>query len=393
MRVRYFPCAAAAFVCLSACSIHPIPFDIPGYRTVDIVRKICCETAKAIDLHVVQPVLKSNASRDKKQDMLTEYLRTGIGYRFTFTITETNSSGATAGFKLPVTLGTFTLGIGGEAERERSGTRDIAVADSFGETLLEIYELSEREVEKTIKSKLPGLPPVKIKVKIKVVDLSRPKECAQEAKGENWVYPITGRIGMDETIRTFVELDKLKLLDAKQEEFEISSAEPQARRFTTYMNRNTALSLAIINDKLAIEFPTPPGNAAATLYAGKAKRPPGGGGGKTRRATGEGEGKDKDKDGEGKTKAFSDQLEFTTTVKVNTNPQIELKPVGSGLRIAEAGGTFAGERVDKHKVIIAITPAKKDETSNETTERANDAATYFSNQSDVRAFTKALSKR
>ena len=32
---------------VGACSIHPIPFDVPGYNTVDIVRKIRCEAAKA----------------------------------------------------------------------------------------------------------------------------------------------------------------------------------------------------------------------------------------------------------------------------------------------------------------------------------------------------------
>jgi hypothetical protein len=375
MRILHPICIAA--LGLSACSIHPIPFDVPGYRTVDIVRKIRCEAAKAIDLHVVQAF---NSKSDKKT--LEQYLRTAIVYRFTFTITESNNAGAAAGFKLPLTHGTFTLGLGGGAERERSGTRDLTVTDTFGETLEEIYEVGPDSVKGADGKMRP------------VLHLERePKACAQEAKGENWIHPITGRIGLDESIRTFVGLSRLQLLDDKGKELDLPMEAPKtppAKPMSKAPLKKMApvaripSSLLIVNEKLAVRL-----KLAPTLYAGRRDLK------KDKRRDRDGAG-DRDRakpEGEGKTKGFSDELEFVTTFRANANPKIELKPVGSGLRLTEAEATVAGERVDKHKVIITITPSKKGESAKDTVARAENDSKTTSQVSDMRNLAKAFSKR
>ena len=235
----------------AGCSIHPIPFDSPGYRTIDIVKKIRCETKRALDKFYQKEEFKRNL-----------YDRMSIGYRFTFTITENNRIGAGAGLDFPVTKGTFTLGTSAGAERQRLGEREFTIVDTFREA-------------------------------------RDPKVCSVEATGENHAYPITGIIGLEEVVRTFLELQGLG----------IGKLPPVA-------------------------FDLPP-RARGMAPKKKAK---------------------KDAAPDGKTEEFVETFEFTTTLKASVNPGVELKAISSRLAALDASATLAADRTDKHQLVVTLAP-------------------------------------
>jgi len=148
---------------VSACSIHPIPNDVTGDTTVDIAKKIRCEAKRAIELY----------------DPQNKLARASIGYNFVFTITENNNASGSAIFALPFTHGIFTLGLGGGAERRRVGEREFLIVDYFEE--------------------------------------ARKEDCSVQATRANYRYPITGIIGLEEIVSTFMELNKRDLLEAPKE--------------------------------------------------------------------------------------------------------------------------------------------------------------------------------
>jgi hypothetical protein len=236
----------------AGCSIHPIPFDVPGYRTIDIVKKIRCETKRALD--------KFSQKEEFKRRL---YDRMSIGYRFTFTITENNKAGAGAGLEFPVTNGNFILGAAASADRQRVGERVFTIVDTFR-------------------------------------DARDPKVCSIEATGENHAYPITGKIGLEEVVRTFLELQGLGIGRLPPVAFEV----PELRR------------------------------------GFRADKGP----------------KKKEGAADAKTEEFVETFEFTTTLKASVSPGVELKAVGSRISVLDASGSLAADRTDKHQVVITLAP-------------------------------------
>jgi hypothetical protein len=152
---RLFFCAIGAMLC--ACSIHPLPEDFAGLPTAGIVHKIRCEAKTAI--------LKHLGRND-------DYANGGIGYDFSFTMTETNNIGAGATFEFPFVskFGTFGTDVAAGRDRKRETERKFIIAETFEE-------------------------------------LERLQGCLKDDR-ENWTYPITGRIGLDEVVRTYFVLDR-----------------------------------------------------------------------------------------------------------------------------------------------------------------------------------------
>ena len=237
-------------LCFFGCTIHPIPYDVPGYRTIDIVKKIRCEAQRALAKFLPE---------DAKQ--LAVYDKMSIAYQFTFTISENNKLGADASFKMPVSTGTFTLGISGGVEKERLGQREFTFVDKFKEARQESV-------------------------------------CVLEATGPDYKYPITGTIGLEEVIKTYLELQAVGL-----------------------------------GDRPGIVFDT----RGRTPFAAK-------------QAKGGAQKQDKG------TVDFAETFEFTTTIKASASPKVELKPVGSGLALASASGSLSGDRTDKHALLITLNP-------------------------------------
>jgi hypothetical protein len=193
---------AALLVAVSAaiggCSVHPIPDDVTGNTTLLIVRKVRCEARYAIQSELARILEETEAGvalaagkpvRDFKGEfdrnpmlaghpqniaLVSRYWSTAIAFKFRFNITENNNATISSSFADPFTRGLFTLGLVGGNERQRLNERIFTLTDTFGELFT---DLAEDECE------------------------------AHRMIGTNWIYPVVGRTGMDETIRTFFALD------------------------------------------------------------------------------------------------------------------------------------------------------------------------------------------
>jgi hypothetical protein len=97
---------------------------------------------------------------------------TGIAYIFDLTGTETNNLDAQVSFLKTFTNSKFSLGISGGLDRIRSNERTFTVTDTFGKLLTKVPE----------------------------------EYCEGQIVYANYVYPIVGRIGIDKTIKSFIEL-------------------------------------------------------------------------------------------------------------------------------------------------------------------------------------------
>lgn len=192
-----FLCAAAA-----GCSIHPLTEDVTGYKTAAIVQKIRCEARDAIRHHILialrrrghadvadelergiteWTVDRSRFNRET-QRVLEKYDHAAIAYGFTFDITEKNHATGALDFLKPVTRGVFNLGFRATSQLERENGRNFIISDTF---------------EKLV----TGLPT---------------KYCKEIVEGKNWVYPITGTIGLQELVHTFLDLNESGALVGKE---------------------------------------------------------------------------------------------------------------------------------------------------------------------------------
>jgi hypothetical protein len=190
--------AAAVAILLSAagCAIHPLPEDVTGLRTHEIVQKIRCEARgavrdnlvrwlKTLDDPAMQRLAADNESgarpvntlndrlfRGSVRDIVRKFENSAIAYNFTFDMTELNNFDPTIDFIKTLTNGSKTLGISAGLDRSRENIRTFTITDTFLHLLTDIKE----------------------------------GYCSQLVGGKNYLYPVTGNIGIDEMIRTFVEL-------------------------------------------------------------------------------------------------------------------------------------------------------------------------------------------
>ncbi|WFU80701.1 hypothetical protein QA645_40840 [Bradyrhizobium sp. CIAT3101] len=216
MCIRFFATVAAALL-LPACSIHPLPEDVTGVNTYHIVRQIRCETrAAAIDIIVrelrreaeagddamaqrilgkydADPEWISNFSPDlfvgpdyaRYRDLYKVITTAAVAYNFDLTMSETNNLGTSVNLLGPWSP-KFTAALGGDANRSRSNQRTFTVTDTFGELL-------------------------KINTLVRGV-----RYCDKHLVEANFIYPVAGRIGVDEMVLTFFNLSLFGALEAQQ---------------------------------------------------------------------------------------------------------------------------------------------------------------------------------
>ena len=218
---------------LTGCAIHPLPIDYTGDATYDIVKRIRCEIRYALIKQLVVTlkfskdagtrlageilqkhpemviVLSDNGLSKSKTDMalariraekakgkkipftlptdlsddvfdrkidketadiIEGYLGTGITYKITFTITETNDGTANVNFAVPFTGGTFKLDLSGGTNRQRKSERILNFTD--------VFKSFQNLVCYNQDTPTTG----------------------------DFIYPITGKIGMEEVIKTYARL-------------------------------------------------------------------------------------------------------------------------------------------------------------------------------------------
>jgi hypothetical protein len=210
MHIRFITAVAAASL-MAGCAIHPVPEDVTGVNTPDIVKQIRCETRDAARQVIIKfltglandgnseiarnlllrfeanpdSMATFNAAREfpdaahvQIRNVFDVIYGTGVAYTFDLTMTEDNNLLATANFLGPW-ANKLSLGLTGDANRTRQNERQFTITDKVGFLLKE---------------------------------LNAPKPSGQQycdghiAFGPNYVYPIAGRIGIYNTAYTFFQL-------------------------------------------------------------------------------------------------------------------------------------------------------------------------------------------
>ena len=144
---------------VAACAIHPLPEDVTGIPTNEIVQKIRCEARSAVRDNL------NNARRQNLSDV-------AIAYNFSFDMTEINNLDPVANLSKTMHRGMFTANASGNFDRTRENIRTFTITDSFVELLTKVKD----------------------------------EDCRGLAEGKNYLYPITGDIGIYEMIDTFIKL-------------------------------------------------------------------------------------------------------------------------------------------------------------------------------------------
>lgn len=196
--------AAIAALLLPGCSIHPLPEDVTGETTYQIVQKVRCEAREALTSLAVRalresyspPTLELAAQleagditiidlfQDPKNRSKVDpevhrnfdvFALSSAGFEFAFTMSETNHHSASASFRMPFTDGTFNLNTGAGKTLERQNERNFKA----GHTFIELYERTDARI------------------------------CSQiAARVGNFIYPITGKVGLEEVFGTFYSLNR-----------------------------------------------------------------------------------------------------------------------------------------------------------------------------------------
>jgi GR25 family glycosyltransferase involved in LPS biosynthesis len=189
----------------AGCSIHPLPEDVTGLDTNNIVFHIRCEardalqhavTAFLLNPRIPLPDSTRRAAQDLKdgkvkfedfdlrkldpwsRSLVVKYENAAIAYDFTFDINEDNAAGANAQFLSVLTHNTFGLAAGVSTDRQRQTISNFRISDTFG-------------------------------------GLRKTKLCGPEAiAAHNYIYPIAGAIGLDNIVRTFVDLNEFENLSS-----------------------------------------------------------------------------------------------------------------------------------------------------------------------------------
>jgi hypothetical protein len=152
--------AALLSAVLAACAIHPQTEDFSREYLPDIVYKIRCETRDAI---------RSTLPHDASSPLF--YLNgSGMTFDFEFVLTENDDATSNGSVQIPISLGSFTIGWDSGLKKQRQTTLNVTVSDAFA-TLLTLQGCDAP---------------------------SRP----------NYKYPITGSIGVEDSMKNFAKLAK-----------------------------------------------------------------------------------------------------------------------------------------------------------------------------------------
>jgi hypothetical protein len=233
---------------LLGCSAVPIQDDVTRKETFQIVQQIRCEARRAVD----NPLGRSLPTA-------------AIAYEFTFNITEGNTASASATGGVPFLSGSsFSLMGSAGINDTRETTRNFTTVDTFS-------------------------------------DLLKIKNCSRDKPATDFIYPISGDIGMAEVVRTFIALSRIDDASA-------TFADPGA----------TTPAMA------------PAGTTAGTDVF-----------------------------------TFADTLMFTTTLMAGLNPTLTLNPISrQQFRISTATATLAAGRTDVHTVVVALAVVPTPATAN-----------------------------
>jgi len=183
---------------VSGCAVHPLPEDVAPLDTVEIVDHIRCEMygalrhqivlifdlsdspaaheiARQIEAEPMRPLSEFQPQikllKPVYQKRISAFAGTTIGYGFRFNITEQDTAKTNLNFGLPWNpLSNLSLSAAAGIDKKRANTRRFFKVDTFQDLLLST-------------------------------------ECLSKPLNEaNLVYPITGKIGLENVVSDFVKL-------------------------------------------------------------------------------------------------------------------------------------------------------------------------------------------
>lgn len=182
----------------AGCALHPLPDDVTGVSTYDIVRNIRCEARDAVRDKIIlflgqvegdpaatkyAQLLKDNRELWLKFNdhwfsppvtaMLQRFEGSAIAYNFNLDMTEINNFDPKVDLASanPIPFSTFTSAVTGGVDHTRENARTFTITDIWA-SLIRVDEVY----------------------------------CQPFAHVRNYMYPITGKIGVDEMVDTFVVL-------------------------------------------------------------------------------------------------------------------------------------------------------------------------------------------
>jgi hypothetical protein len=212
VRAKIAASSLALALASSGCAIHPQPRDVTGVPTFEIVQRIRCETRQSvIDLalnyalhgkgdsqdHIQARETAARLSAEFEADpdsstklnpnlfngevrkTLSAFWTTGVAYNFKLDMTEINNADGSLNIGSLFGRRLFGVALTAGLDRTRENTRTFTVTDNFGELV----------------KGLTG--------------------CQKEIVGPNYIYPITGRIGVEDMIQEFVYMSIFANLGAE----------------------------------------------------------------------------------------------------------------------------------------------------------------------------------
>jgi hypothetical protein len=206
--------AIGVAVSVTGCAIHPLPDDVTGVSTFTIVKKIRCEARDALKEYLISWLTNPRAHDNpaaaqyigealkdgrlpvedfykksvigaltaSEQQRVQTFRNTAIAYDFTFDMTEMNNLDPTVNLTRPLRDQTFSASVGANFDRTRENTRTFTISDTFSGLF----------------TKIP------------------PKYCDNITEGRNYLYPVTGTIGVNEMVKTFIALTLFGDLSSEQ---------------------------------------------------------------------------------------------------------------------------------------------------------------------------------
>jgi hypothetical protein len=339
--MRVFPPAIVVAVALfaSGCSIHPLPEDVTGLKTLDIVKQIRCEARATVKKRVLEELHtlaaynprislfqhladkydsdpdaistfsytlfsdKNNKELDNElsqvRNVVKVFYSAGIAYNFELTMTEDNNLTTEVDLLRQIVNPKVALTLSGGASRKRTNARTFTMSDTFGGLL-----------------KLPET-----------------TYCSGRVVGPNYIYPIAGQIGMDKIINDFIELTLFVPLAGGSNS---SGGASPSDASSGGGNQGGA---------------KPAGGAGGANTAGQSGTSAGG-------ATKTGTGSTGTKAGGGKGPSgpptLTDQLTFTTSLTGTINPVATFTPIGRNLLVSGTNFNALNDRMDTHQVTVAV---------------------------------------
>jgi hypothetical protein len=187
---------------VASCAIHPLPEDVSGVSTYYIVRQIRCETRQAVIDNALnwlisdekvdsasraiglefkngRPIQQFSPSlfRGRVHDIIAVFYDVGVAYTFDLDMSEINNIDPQIDLLYIFHHGKFTTGIKGGFDRKRENERLFTVSDSFSG----LIHLPDDYCMDSVANR-------------------------NYVVSENYIYPITGRIGVKHMVQDFILL-------------------------------------------------------------------------------------------------------------------------------------------------------------------------------------------